>query len=191
MGGTGSFRFPQSIKAARSGRQNGLEIRPLSASDKPELKRFFVGVSEESIHRRFMHVRRGMREEQLRKLLETGISDDLTLVAVLNGASGEEIAGIGQYFRARNGQSAEFALLVRDDLQGKGIGTALLSALRTEARAHGIEVLTASVMCDNAAMLHVAGKAGFKNQGAMHDSLLSLRSSLSRGPKGTAPGGRK
>ncbi len=176
---------------ARGGRQNGPEIRPLSAGDEPELKRFFAGVSEESIHRRFMHVRRGMREEQVRKLLETGISDDLTLVAVLNGAGGEEIAGIGQYFRARNGRSAEFALLVRDDLQGKGVGTALLSVLRTEARAHGIEALTASVMCDNAAMLHVAGKAGFKNQGAMHDGLLSLRSSLSRGAKGTALVGGK
>lgn len=191
MGRTGSFRFPQSLRSAHGGRPNGLEIRALAQGDEPELNRFFAGVSDESIHRRFMYMRRGMREEQIRLLLQNRPAGDLVLVATLNSNGAGEIAGIGQYFSAPHGNSAEFAVLVRDDLQGIGIGTALLGALRLEARSRGIEALTASVLSENAAMLHVAGKAGFKADGGIKDGLLSLRASLNPDHKGMTPAGRK
>lgn len=189
MGRSGSLRLPPPFRQAHASSQKGLEIRSLEKRDKPALEEFYSRVSEESLRRRFMYMRRNMREEQIEKLLGTGRAGDLALVAFAIGDGAKKIAGIGQLFPAPDGRSAEFALLVRDDLQGNGIGSALLTALRAEARVRGIASLTASVLPENAAMLRIADKAGFENRGRIQDGVLSLRAALMPGLAGTGPAG--
>ncbi|PYQ60947.1 MAG: hypothetical protein DMF58_06475 [Acidobacteria bacterium] len=61
--------------------------------------------------------------------------------------------GVAHYFRFRN--SAEIAFAVRDDLQGRGIGTHLLEALVASARRNHVENFVAEVLPQNRAMMNV------------------------------------
>src|SRR5256885_4032556 len=70
------------------------------------------------------------------------------------------------------GETAEIALLVRSDLKGIGFGSLLLDRLIRHCRNHGVARLEADVLRQNARMLHLAGKYGFRKRSEEHTSEL-------------------
>jgi len=69
--------------------------------------------------------------------------------------------GLARYVRWKGDpQSAELAVAVVDDWQGKGVGTRLASALAERAREEGISIFTAIVLADNDPMLSLARELG-------------------------------
>ena len=70
------------------------------------------------------------------------------------------VIGLGQYFTDPSTQTAELALLVRDDYQNRGVGTELLARLIYLARRRGIVGFTAEVLVENWPMLHLIERAG-------------------------------
>lgn len=69
--------------------------------------------------------------------------------------------GMAYYVTTTDG-SADFAVMVRDDFQRKGIGTTLVAKLADEAAAKGVHTLKADVLCKNLGMLRVAEKLLYK-----------------------------
>ncbi|MEM4649260.1 MAG: GNAT family N-acetyltransferase, partial [Candidatus Bathyarchaeia archaeon] len=80
--------------------------------------------------------------------------------ALENGV--ETIIGIGSYVKIPGTKTAEIALVVRDDWQNKGLGTALLSYLIEIGKNKGIESFTAWIFTDNTKMLHLIKKLPYK-----------------------------
>ena len=77
-------------------------------------------------------------------------------VAVVVCFPGEQaIRGVGRYEIADDGRSAEVAFVLEDDLQGMGLGKALLRLLAVHARGSGVDQFTAVVLPENLAMLGV------------------------------------
>ena len=73
----------------------------------------------------------------------------------------EEIVAIGRLTRLPNPQEAEFALLVRDDFQGRGLGTILLKRLLQFGRDEGINHVNAYMLGSNKGMISVCKLLGF------------------------------
>lgn len=83
------------------------------------------------------------------------------IVAVADEEGAERIVGVGR-FDLRDEVSAEFALVVRDDYQGLGLGTALLARLLDLARARGVRLMTGDVRAENRRMLRLLTSQGFR-----------------------------
>lgn len=157
--------YPEGLETRRS-TKSGLKIllRPVKMTDEPLLKDFFYSLSDESIFRRFISVRRDMPHERLQELTAIDYSKEMVILAVIETGQKEEIAGVGQYGINESNHTAEVAVVVRDNFQNKGIGTELLSLLTNTAKKYGLLGFTAEVLAENKSMLHLFEKAGFDIQ---------------------------
>ena len=101
-------------------------------------------------------------EERLRRAVNPDPERAYGLI-VTTTAEGREVAvGAGQFFLAPPDDQAEFAVLLGDEWQRRGIGTRLLNALVDEARARGLRRIFGEVLAGNTAMLTLARKVGFE-----------------------------
>jgi len=157
--------YPEHLETYRTTR-SGLEIllRPVKMSDEPILKDFFYSLSDESLYRRFISVRKDIPHETLQEFVIIDYTKEMVILAILPSENKEEVIGVGQYSIDETTHTAEVALVVRDDFQNKGVGTELLSYLTMLARKQGLLGFTAEVLATNTPMLHLFEKMGFDIQ---------------------------
>lgn len=154
--------YPEDLEAYRT-TKTGLEIllRPVKISDEPLLKDFFYSLSDNSLYRRFISVRKDMPHERLQDFTIIDYSKEMVILAVINRLEKEEVVGVGQYGIDEATHTAEVAVVVKDDYQNKGIGTELLAYLTYLAKKQGLLGFTAEVLTENKPMLHLFEKMGF------------------------------
>jgi acyl-CoA hydrolase len=151
-------------------------LRPLKLTDEGMLRELFYKLSPESIHYRFFQMIQSMPHKKLQEFLRIDYEADMALVALTSAVEGEaEMLAIAHYLKNPRTNFAEAAFLVRDDWQGRGIGTALLRALVEAARQQGIAGFLADVLADNEGMLKVFHRCGFPIESRLEDNVYSLR----------------
>ena len=152
-------------------------VRPIRPEDEPMLVRFHETLSERTVYLRYLeHLKLNQRvaHQRLARLCFIDYDRELALVAEVGGA----IAGVGRLSRAHGRPEAEFALLITDALQGKGLGLEMLRRLLDVGRAEGLRRITAEISPENAAMLAVCRKLGFRLQGDPSDPTVRADISL-------------
>jgi RimJ/RimL family protein N-acetyltransferase len=128
-----------------------LALRRIAPEDKDALVAGLGRLSDRSVYQRFLSPKPRLTASELRYLTEVDFRDHYALVAVLAGAP-SIIVGVGRWVRDTQAPAdAEIAIVIADDLQGRGVGTALGNALAEAARARGIERFTASMLPENQA----------------------------------------
>ncbi|MEW5826858.1 MAG: GNAT family N-acetyltransferase [Candidatus Bipolaricaulota bacterium] len=162
--------YPEHLETYRTTRA-GMEVlfRPVRISDEPLLKDFFYSLSDQSIYQRFISSRKDMPHERLQEFVVIDYTAEVVILAVLANEGREDVVGVGQYGIDAASHTAEVALVVRDDVQGRGVGTELLSYLTLLAKREGLLGFSAEVLVENQAMMHLFEKAGFaieKKRGA-------------------------
>lgn len=144
-----------------------LLIRPIRPEDEPLVVEFHKTLSEKSVYMRYFRAfqyDQRVEHERLIRISHVDYDREVVLVAEKAEAAGEErpILGIGRLTRARNADTAEFALLISDAYQGHGLGTELLRRLLAYGRAEGVARVEAYILAENRGMLHVCQKLGFR-----------------------------
>lgn len=128
-----------------------LVLRRIEPEDKDGLVAGLGRLSDRSVYQRFLSPKPRLTSSELKYLTEVDFDDHYALVAVLAGAP-SVIVGVGRWVRSAAAPSnAEIAIVIADDLQGLGVGTALGTALADAATARGIENFTASMLPENVA----------------------------------------
>lgn len=136
-----------------------LAIRPIESGDRAAFVAAFERLSEESRYRRFLSPHDHLTAAELRYFTEVDHHDHEALVAIDRDA-GEGI-GVARFVRDRERpDSAEIAVAVADDWQGRGIGTELLHRLADRAREEGISRFTALMLADNRPMIQLLSDLG-------------------------------
>jgi acetyl coenzyme A synthetase (ADP forming)-like protein len=139
----------------RTGRT--LRIRPIRPSDHDALRRFFDGLSAESLHARFFDSRRITD-----RFIDGMANIDYVLDFGVVGEIGGEIVAVAHYFASRRTPHvAEVAFTIADELHGRGVGTHLLQTLAAVARTHQIDTFEAEVLTENEKMIDVFRCSGF------------------------------
>jgi GNAT superfamily N-acetyltransferase len=133
--------------------RNGTDvvIRPIRPGDKALLADAVARMSPRTARLRFLAPKTSLSAAEQRYLTEIDYVDHYALVAVrFDDAS--SLAGVGRWVRsAEQPDAAELAIVIADDLQGLGLGSALADALRDAARARGIARFTGITLAENAA----------------------------------------
>jgi RimJ/RimL family protein N-acetyltransferase len=128
-----------------------LVLRRIRAEDKDGLVAGLGRLSDRSVYQRFLSPKPRLTSSELKYLTEVDFEDHYALVAVLARAP-SVIVGVGRWVRSADAPGdAEIAIVIADDLQGRGVGTALGRALADAALARGITRFTASMLPENAA----------------------------------------
>ncbi|HWA31796.1 MAG TPA: GNAT family N-acetyltransferase [Rhizomicrobium sp.] len=125
-------------------------MRPVRPEDAAAFTQFASRLSNEDMRMRFFSPLRVLPASLLARL--TQIDYDREMALVLFDASGAA-AAVGRLAADPNGLRAEFALVVRTDLKGRGIGSVLLQKLIAYARQRGIAEIWGNVLMDNTTML--------------------------------------
>ena len=141
-------------------------IRPIQPEDEPMLVKFHESLSEESVyHRYFSQIKLDQRiaHERLTRICFNDYDREIALVAERKDSKtgDREILGVGRLSKARGLNEGEFALLISDRWQKQGLGSELLKRLVDIARSEKLIRVSAIIMSDNHAMLHVCKKTGF------------------------------
>ncbi len=150
------------------------EVRPIRPSDLDSLKSLHASLSSESIYLRFFSFRRELSQAEFEHLVNVDYLDRLALVTVVD----EELVAVARYERLPARAEAEVAFTVRDDLQGRGIGTVLLEHLASAAVAVGIRRFVAGTLVENHRMLDVFCKAGFVEHSTFEAGVVQVTMEL-------------
>jgi acetyltransferase len=134
-----------------------VRVRPIRPEDAGREKRFFDRLSDQSRYQRFMQYMRELPPKLLARFTQLDYDRELALVALWQ----DEFVAVGRYTPNADGATAEFALTVADDWQGKGLGRALLERLCEAARAAGYQALLGHILEANRDMLDLARHVGF------------------------------
>jgi len=143
---------------------DGTEIffRPVKPTDEPALSGMLYSLSEESVRKRYMTRTKAFPHKDVQQLTNIDYKNDLAIVGVVPGVSGEQVVAIGQYFLDPKTQSAEVAFIVQDEWQQKGMGTFLLDYLTQIAKQRGVKRFYGKVLPNNKPMLAIFHNSGYK-----------------------------
>jgi acyl-CoA hydrolase/RimJ/RimL family protein N-acetyltransferase len=153
---------------------SAVSLRPLRLTDEPRLRELFYKLSDESVFHRFFQALKSMPHTRLQRFMAIDYKNTMAMVACAGTDADAPIVGVGHYVVDPKSNLAEVAFLVADDLQGKGIGSAMLESLTEAAKDSGIRGFTAYVMSDNTPMLRVFHRAFEKMESSFEGDVYSL-----------------
>jgi acetyltransferase len=142
-------------------------IRPIRPEDEPLMVKFHQTLSDRSVYLRYfapLKLDQRIAHERLSRICFIDYDREMVLVVERRDPRTREaeILGVGRLSKLHGRNEAEFALTVRDQWQGHGLGTQLLKLLVQVGRDEKLGRITATVLADNHEMQHVACKVGFK-----------------------------
>lgn len=135
-----------------------LQIRPIRPEDEALYPDFLAKVSKEDIRRRFFRLFSTLSHEEVARLTQIDYGRAMAFIAI--GEDGAML-GVSRFSADADYRTAEFAVLVRSDLKGQGIGRALMVRLIEYAVAEGIEEIFGDVLASNTSMLQFIRELGF------------------------------
>jgi acetyltransferase len=146
-------------------------LRPIRPEDEPLLVKFHETLSERSVYFRyfsFLKLPQRIAHERLTRICFNDYDREIALVADHKHpkTGGHQILGVGRLSRVHGANDAEFALLVSDQSQNLGLGTALLKSLVHIGREEKMDRIIGHILPENRAMQQVSRKAGFGLQHA-------------------------
>jgi acetyltransferase len=158
--------FPETYFAVRKVGRAVVTIRSIQAEDEPLLAEFHKTVSDYSVHFRYfgtLSLRQRTLHERLRRHCVLDFTREFALVADQTGSNGvHQILGVGRLCKEPGRDEAEFAVIISDQWQGKGLGTLLLRRLMRVGRQSDLRRIVGHILADNSAMKKVSDKVGFK-----------------------------
>jgi len=157
-------------------------IRPISPEDEPLMVEFHGKLSQRSVYFRYfyaMQLDQRVAHERLTRICFIDYDREMALVAerrdALTGA--REILGVGRLTKLRGltfstPEDAEFAIIISDTSQRRGLGAELLRRLITVAREEKLRRIVGDILPENHAMQTICERLGFRLQYSPEDSVI-------------------
>lgn len=141
-----------------------LLLRPIRPEDEALESELLSGLSEESQRFRFFNVLKEITHDMLVKRCNIDYDREMAVVAEYHNGEKRRIVGVVRLLIEPGGETGEYAVLVADDFQGKGLGFKLTDLIIGIAEDKGLKSIYAIMLNDNAKMMHMVERLGFKVQ---------------------------
>ena len=174
--GTGQcFMRPPAIEYQwTAGDGTPVTIRPIQAEDREIELAFVRGLSSGSSFMRFFSLVKDLSPQLLDRFTQVDFPSEMAFIATVQSADGEVEVGVARYAPAGTESTAEFAVVVADEWQGKGIGRELMQHLFVVAEDAGFERIEGAVLKANGNMLRFCRELGFLVSAYPGDAQLVL-----------------
>lgn len=147
--------------------ENGTEylLRPIRPEDEPSHYQFVSQVTREDVHFRFFGAVRELPHSEMARMTQIDYNREMAFVAkVPNGHDGGETHGVVRAAIDSKNETAEYAILVRSDIKGLGLGRMLMEEMIEYCRRRGVAYFVGQVLTDNRRMLTLCDHLGFKRK---------------------------
>jgi acetyltransferase len=135
-----------------------VHLRPIRPEDEPLMVDLFAHMSTEDLRLRFFAPMRSMTHALAARLTQIDYDREMALLAMEDGKA----VGVVHFFADPDREQAEYAVAVRTDHTGRGIGYLLMTRLIDIARQFGLGELIGEVMRENERMLQMCRTLGFQ-----------------------------
>ena len=149
-----------------------LHVRPIRPEDAALERAFVASLSETTRYFRFFYQLSELTPSMLARFTQVDYDREMALVAIDESQTGRAIVGIARYTMDPGRESAEFAIVVADAWQQRGVGRMLMDRLVACAKARGLARIEGSVLRSNRNMLHFTESLGFAAHDDPEDSEL-------------------
>ena len=151
----------EQVAEVKLGDGTSLHVRPIRPED-AEMERAFVhGLSEQSRYFRFFYQLHELTPAMLARFTQVDYDREMALVAVDESGTVPAIVGVARYIIIDDREMAEFAVVVADAWQGRGVARMLMTRLVECAKPRGLKRLEGSVLRSNHKMLEFTAAFGF------------------------------
>lgn len=149
-------------------------IRPIRPEDEPQMVAFHQKLSERSVRWRYfqpLQLDQRTAHERLTRVCFNDYDRELALIVQHTSEAGPVIVAVGRLSKTPGRNTAEFALLISDEWQHRGLGTELLQRLVAIGRSEGLAGITATILADNRDMQNLCHRVGFELRHLPEDGL--------------------
>jgi len=162
----------RSGRDGRPGRRKERAVAPIQPDDEAAHRVFAAKISREDTYLRFFQ---HLSPEGLHRLLfrftHLDYEREMAFIAVTPAADKPETLGVARAVKDVDSDSAEFAVLVRSDLKGLGLGEILARKIIDYSRATGTRRLSGQILTENRRMLRLVRKLGFRLERVSGDTV--------------------
>ena len=151
-----------------------LKLRHIAPTDAVREQAFVHGLSTQSSYFRFHGTIKDLSKKDLEKFTNPDSRNAVALIVLRSGETGEEEIGVARYVIDPDGMNCEFAIVVADTWQKRGIGTRLMNALIKHLQASGVKRISGSVLKSNSAMRKFVKQLDFAETSIPDDPSILL-----------------
>ena len=148
-------------------------IRPIRAEDADIEVEFVRGLSADAKYLRFMSALRELTPAMLAQFTRIDYNREMALIAVIRENDRDVQVGVARYVADADAASCEFAIVVADRFQGRGLGQHLMLRLIDIAHERGYTVMTGFILSRNVRMLALAETLGFTTEHQTDDPAVT------------------
>jgi len=165
--------YPKDLVSLRElGDGTEVTIRPIRPEDAIIERDFVNGLSEQSRYFRFMYSLSKLTPELLSRFTQIDYDREMALIAVTREGDREVQVGVARYSSMPDPTSCEFAIVVADAWQNKGLARRLMRALVDAARSRRYSSMVGQVLTENRRMLDFVQSLGFRVEASSEDPQL-------------------
>jgi acetyltransferase len=155
--------YPAQLEETVPWQGEELLLRPIRPEDAPQHIGFFHALDPEDVRARAFTRMRELQHSQVARLTQIDYDREMAFIATRKRPDGQpETLGVARAISDPDNVWAEFAIVVRSDMKGKGLGRLLLAKLIAYCRQRGTQEMIGSTLRGNRALLGLAGDFGFQ-----------------------------
>ncbi|MBC8022940.1 MAG: GNAT family N-acetyltransferase, partial [Burkholderiales bacterium] len=138
-----------------------LKLRPIRPEDAEIEREFIAALSERSMRLRFLAGLKTLTPAMLARFTQIDYDREMAFIAVEGEGAREREVGVCRYITLPDGETCEFAIVVADEWQARGLGWRMMARLMDVAAARGLKTMMGYVAADNHGMLDLCAALGF------------------------------
>lgn len=164
--------YPDEWESRLAWQGQPLLLRPIRPEDEAAHQVFLDAVTPDDLRLRFFQAPHRLSHDELARLTQIDYEREMAFIAV---DAAQQTLGVARLVRDPDNTEAEFAVLVRSDLQGRGLGRLLMQRLLDYAAARGTQRIVGDVLRENHGMLGLVKALGFEVRADAHDPAHVVR----------------
>ena len=174
--------YPQELEERIHWMDDTLLLRPIRPEDTEEHQRFFHSLDPLDVRMRMFVQIRELQPSQLARMTQIDYDREMAFIAVRKRADGsDETLGVVRGVADPDNDKAEFAIIIRSDLKGMGLGSILMNKLIAYFRQRGTREIVGEALSDNRAMMELMRDLGFRLRSNPGDGTVELQFDLTGG----------